>query len=63
MLGIPKEATIGMGDGDNDTHLFKGVSKKVAMGNAIELLKLQADIICDTVDQNGLARLIEELIH
>jgi HAD superfamily hydrolase (TIGR01484 family) len=62
MLGVSKEETIGVGDGNNDTHLFKGVGRKVAMGNATQLLKSQADIVCDTVEKDGLAKFIEELI-
>jgi HAD superfamily hydrolase (TIGR01484 family) len=62
MIGAAKDETIGVGDGNNDVHLFRGVGKKVAMGNATELLKSQADVICDSVDDDGLAKFIEELI-
>ncbi len=62
MLGVSREETIGVGDDNNDVHLFKGVGKKVAMGNATELLKSQADVVCDSVNQDGLAKFIEELI-
>jgi HAD superfamily hydrolase (TIGR01484 family) len=61
MLDVSKEETIGVGDANNDVHLFKGVGKKVAMGNATDLLKSQADVVCDSIDQNGLAKFIEEL--
>jgi HAD superfamily hydrolase (TIGR01484 family) len=63
MLSVSKEETIGIGDGNNDVHLFKGVDKKVAMGNATDLLKSQADEVCDTVDKDGLATFIEALIQ
>ncbi|HVQ44292.1 MAG TPA: HAD family hydrolase [Candidatus Saccharimonadia bacterium] len=62
MLDITKVQTIGVGDGNNDVHLFRGVGKKVAMGNATELLKSQADVVCDSVDHDGLAKFIEEFM-
>lgn len=62
ILNLSKDETIGVGDGNNDVHLFKGVDKKVAMGNATDLLKSQADSVCASVDEDGLAQLIEELI-
>lgn len=63
LLNVVKEETIGIGDGGNDIHLFRGVSRRVAMGNATEYLKSQADEVCDTVDQDGLAKVIEALIR
>lgn len=60
MLNVSKEETIGVGDSNNDIHLFKAVGLKVAMGNATDLLKSQADLVCDTVENDGLAKFIEE---
>ena len=60
-LGINKAESVGVGDANNDIHLFKSVGHKVAMGNATELLKSKADEICDDVDSDGLAKLIERL--
>ncbi|HEX9153869.1 MAG TPA: HAD family hydrolase [Candidatus Saccharimonadales bacterium] len=61
MINVKKEETVGVGDANNDVHLFRGVGRKVAMGNATELLKSQADEVCDTVYNDGLAKLIEEI--
>jgi HAD superfamily hydrolase (TIGR01484 family) len=61
LLHLSKEEVIGVGDGDNDIHLFRGVGRKIAMGNATDLLKSHADAICESVDKDGLAKLIEEL--
>ncbi|QQS18323.1 HAD hydrolase family protein [Candidatus Saccharibacteria bacterium] len=58
MLGISRDETMGVGDGNNDVHLFRGVGMKVAMGNATDLLKSQADFVCKSVDEDGLADLI-----
>lgn len=58
-LGIPAAEAIGIGDGNNDLHLFRSVGLKVAMGNATAELKAAADIIAPTVDEDGLAEIIE----
>lgn len=58
-LGISKEDAIGVGDGDNDLHLFSAVGYKVAMGNAGPNLKVAADWIAPSVDEDGLAEVIE----
>ena len=58
-LNVPREAAIGIGDGNNDLHLFRSVGLKVAMGNASAELKAAADIIAPTIDEDGLADIIE----
>lgn len=58
-LGVAQEAAIGIGDGDNDLHLFKAVGHKVAMGNGGPALKAAADEIAPHVDDDGLAEIIE----
>lgn len=60
ILGVSKEETIGVGDGDNDIHLFKSVGLSIAMGNATKTLKNQADKVAASVDEDGLATVIEE---
>lgn len=59
LLGVKPEATIGIGDGANDLHLFRSVGLKVAMGNAAPELKSAADIIAPSVEEDGLAIIIE----
>ncbi|GAC1370684.1 MAG: hypothetical protein NVSMB39_3790 [Candidatus Saccharimonadales bacterium] len=59
-LGVKPEEAIGIGDGNNDLHLFRSVGLKVAMGNATPELKAAADIIAPSVDDNGLAEIIEQ---
>ncbi|MFZ5437799.1 MAG: HAD family hydrolase [Patescibacteria group bacterium] len=60
-LGVKKEHTIGIGDGHNDLHLFNSVATKVAMGNAVNDLKQAADLIIDTVENEGLIKYFEAL--
>jgi HAD superfamily hydrolase (TIGR01484 family) len=63
MMDIAKDRSIGVGDGDNDIHLFKAVGRRVAMGNATERLKSMADEVCDTAEHDGLAQVIEALLR
>lgn len=58
-LGVKKAQTIGVGDGDNDVHLFAAVGHKIAMGNAGPALKAAADEIAPHIDEDGLAQIIE----
>lgn len=63
LLSIDKQQSIGVGDANNDVHLFKAVGKKIAMGNGTDLLKSQADEVCESVDDDGLAKVIERYIN
>lgn len=58
-LDVSREASIGIGDGNNDLHLFRSVGLKIAMGNATAQLKAAADLIAPSVDDDGLAEIIE----
>jgi HAD superfamily hydrolase (TIGR01484 family) len=62
-LNLNKSDVIGVGDGGNDIHLFAAVGLKIAMGNASPELKAAADIIAPTVDEDGLAQIIEQYTH
>ena len=53
IVGIPLEETLAIGDGDNDVALFKNANLKIAMGNATDLLKEQADYIVASIDHDG----------
>jgi Cof subfamily protein (haloacid dehalogenase superfamily) len=60
-VGLNKEASIGIGDGHNDLHLFNAVKLKVAMGNAVEELKKTANVIIGPVQEDGLAKYYKSL--
>jgi hydroxymethylpyrimidine pyrophosphatase-like HAD family hydrolase len=60
ILGLKKEEVIGVGDSGNDIPIFKAVGHKIAMGNAEDSLKEKADEIAPTVDEDGLAKVIEK---
>lgn len=61
-LALQRADAIGIGDGNNDLHLFAGVGYKVAMGNAVPALKQVADLVIDDVRQDGLAKYLESLL-
>lgn len=62
LLGISTEEIVGIGDGYNDFPLMMAAGFKVAMGNAIEDLKAIADYVAPTVDEDGVAHVIEKFI-
>lgn len=59
---IDKKDVIGIGDGYNDFSLFKACGLKVAMGNAVPQLKAIADFVAPTVEEDGVAVVIEKFI-
>lgn len=61
-LGINKEEAICFGDGVNDYAMFRECGTRVAMGNAEEELKKEADYITLTNDEDGVAKFIEKYI-
>lgn len=54
--------TMAVGDGGNDITMLKHAGIGVAMGNASDEVKSYADYIADTVDNDGIAKLLKELI-
>lgn len=62
ILRIKPKDMIGVGDGYNDFPLLMACGLKVAMGNAVKDLKEIADFVAPTVDDDGLAAVIEKYI-
>jgi HAD superfamily hydrolase (TIGR01484 family) len=62
-LNIDASKSAGVGDGFNDLHLFNAVGYKVAMGNAVQELKDQADVVIDSLDKEGLATFIKSSVR
>ena len=52
-LGFDPQYTIAFGDGGNDTSMIKAAGIGVAMGNALESLKAEADYTTTSVDEDG----------
>lgn len=61
-LGIGAHEIIGVGDGYNDFPLLMACGLKIAMGNAVPELKEIADYIAPSVDEDGVAHVIEKFI-
>lgn len=62
LLEIPYENTVAVGDSENDINMLKVAGLSAAMGSAPEAVKNMCDVVCDTVENDGAAKLIEALI-
>jgi hydroxymethylpyrimidine pyrophosphatase-like HAD family hydrolase len=60
--GISAKQVIAIGDSFNDLPVFEVVGTKIAMGNAPGSLKQLADWVAPTVEEDGLAVVIEKFI-
>lgn len=61
VLNIPISDSYCFGDGGNDIEMFKTVAHPIAMGNAIPAIKALAKEVCDTVQNDGVAKKLREL--
>ena len=59
-LGIDIDDAVAFGDGDNDKSMFKVVNKGVAVGNAVDKLKILSKEIALDCDDNGVYKYIED---
>jgi Cof subfamily protein (haloacid dehalogenase superfamily) len=58
-LGFSRERTLAFGDGENDIELVDWAGYGVAVGNANEAVKERADFVCPSVDDEGVAQVLE----
>jgi Cof subfamily protein (haloacid dehalogenase superfamily) len=58
-LEFSREHTVSFGDGENDIELVEWAGYGVAVANADERVKATADLICPSVDEEGVAQVIE----
>jgi Cof subfamily protein (haloacid dehalogenase superfamily) len=61
-LGVPREATIAVGDNDNDRTMIEWAGLGVAMGNAPAELQAVADYVAPPVDEDGAAEVLERFV-
>lgn len=61
-LNIKTEEIIGVRDGHNDLSLLMACGLKIAMGNAVREIKSIADYIAPSVEEDGVAHVIEKFI-
>ena len=52
-FGFDPQYTMAFGDGGNDASMIRTAGIGVAMGNALESLKQEADYTTTSVDENG----------
>jgi Cof subfamily protein (haloacid dehalogenase superfamily) len=62
-LGFERERTIAFGDGENDIELVDWAAFGVAVANAHERVREIADLVCPSVDEEGVAQVLEAYLH
>lgn len=60
LLGITMDQVVAMGDSQNDLTMIKESGLGIAMGNAQDVVKLAADTVTDTNQEDGVAKAIQK---
>jgi Cof subfamily protein (haloacid dehalogenase superfamily) len=58
-LGFSREGTVAFGDGENDIELVDWAGFGIAVANAHDRVKEVADFVCPSVDEEGVAQVLE----
>jgi len=61
-LGVDSSDVLAVGDGNNDVEMLIWAGRGVAMGQAPESLKVAADAVTGTVDDDGLAQELQRYL-
>jgi hydroxymethylpyrimidine pyrophosphatase-like HAD family hydrolase len=61
-LGFARERTVAFGDGENDVELLEWAGYGVAVANAHERVLAAADLVCPSVDEEGVAQVLEAFL-
>ena len=61
-LGFSRERTVAFGDGENDVDLLEWAGYGVAVANAHPRVLAVADFVCPSVDEEGVAQVVEALL-
>ncbi|MCL2343967.1 MAG: HAD hydrolase family protein, partial [Firmicutes bacterium] len=59
--GIPLEAAVAFGDAQNDIDMLRHAGLGVAMDNATDEVKAIADMVTESVEEDGVWRAMEKL--
>jgi Cof subfamily protein (haloacid dehalogenase superfamily) len=62
-LGFARERTVAFGDGENDIELVDWAGYGVAVENAHDQVKEVADFVCPSVDEEGVAQVLEAYLN
>ena len=61
-LGFSRARTVACGDGENDVELLEWAGYGVAVANAHERVLAIADLVCPSVDEEGVAQVLEAFL-
>jgi Cof subfamily protein (haloacid dehalogenase superfamily) len=61
-LGFARERTVACGDGENDVELLEWAGYGVAVANSHDRVLAAADLVCPSVDEEGVAQTIEAFL-
>ena len=61
-VGFSSERTVAFGDGENDVELIDWAGYGVAVANAHDRVKEVADFVCPSVDEEGVAQVLEAFL-
>jgi Cof subfamily protein (haloacid dehalogenase superfamily) len=61
-LGFARERTVACGDGENDVELLEWAGYGVAVANGDERVLAVADMVCPSVDDEGVAQVLEAFL-
>jgi len=61
-LGVPLAQTAAIGDGGNDPAMFHVAGLSIAMGQAEDAVKRQADVVTGSNTEDGVAQAIEKYL-
>jgi len=59
-LGVRASETVAVGDDENDRAMFRVAALRVAVANAVEALKAEADLVLERPNGAGMAEFIRE---
>ena len=61
-IGFSHARTVAFGDGENDVELLQWAGYAVAVANAHDRVLAAADFVCPSVDEEGVAQVIEAFL-
>ncbi len=61
-VGFSRERSVAFGDGENDVELLQWAGFAVAVANAHPKVLALADFVCPSVDEEGVAQVIEAFL-
>ena len=63
IVGVDKSRTVAIGDGENDIDMLKFAALSIAPENASDEVKREADIVCKSVDDDGVGKFLREFLR